>query len=335
MSRVARGSFGSSCVCLALCVGVPVAQAQVAQCAEQDATICGRRHFEAGTAAFERGDFAAARLEFEAAIARRPHPVIHFNLALTLTHLGRPTAALEQLQVVLADPATDEQLRARAQAELRGGERAVARVSFSSSDPARDRVELDGRALEPPQKELRLDPGPHHVRIFSGGSLVLDQNLDLAAGERVELRVGERSRRIDVVVAPEPAAEARPAPAAEEAPMLVPATTPTARPLHAAWFYVGVATSVVLGGVTVWSGLDTQRALSDYERDLPQLSQAAADERVGDGHARERRTNWLLAGSIGCAVGTAVMGVWFVDFRGAAAGRVAFGPGRVTLSASF
>jgi hypothetical protein len=90
----------------------------------------------------------------------------------------------------------------------------------------------------------------------------------------------------------------------------------------------------VLTGVTIWSGLDTQSALSDYERDLPRLTQAQADARVSDGHSRELRTNLLLGGSLLAGAGTAVLGVWFTDFGGAKA-RVGVAPGRVAVSGRF
>jgi hypothetical protein len=303
------------------------------ECPEQDATACGRRHFEAGTEAFERGDFTLAAAEFQLAIAQRPHPVIHFNLALSLARLGKPTAAIAQLRLVLADTTTDKDLRARAERELRGAEQALARVTFRLADPARERVELDGVAIAVAGKpELAIDPGAHHVRVLSGSSVVLDQDLELAPGERVELRVGERSRRIDVVVVPDPV----PTPPAPRPP--APPSPPPkreARGLSPAWFYAGVGATVVVTGVTVWSGIDTNQALSDYERELPGLSQAEADARVSEGHARELRTNLLLAGSLLCATGSAVLGIWFVDFGGETRARAAVGPQSFVLSGSF
>jgi hypothetical protein len=298
-------------------------------CPERDATLCGRRHFETGTRAFEAGDYAGATKEFEAAIAHRAHPVIRFNLALSLSRMGRPTAAVAQLRLTIADPATDKELRERAQRELRSAEQAEARVTFRLTDPNRERVELDGKELTlVDQQELAIDPGTHHVRIISGSSVVLDQELDLAPGERVELRVGERSRRIDVVVVPD---ATTPKPTQPPPPAALPRSD---RPLSVGWLYAGIGVTAVVTGVTIWSGVDTNSALSDYERDLPKLDQAQADERVADGHRRELRTNLLLAGSVVCAAGTAALGIWFVDFGGARA-TATLGPQQLVLSGSF
>ena len=85
----------------------------------------------------------------------------------------------------------------------------------------------------------------------------------------------------------------------------------------------------------MWSGLDTQSALSDYQRALPHLDQAQADARVRNGHSRELRTNLLLAGSLLCGAGSAVLAVWFVDFGQQRKAAVGLGPGSVSLAGSF
>ncbi|MDF3067590.1 MAG: hypothetical protein K0R38_3191 [Polyangiaceae bacterium] len=307
-------------------------------CAGADRTVCGRMHFERGTRAFEQGDFTASLQEFEAALAQRPHPVIRFNLALALARLGRPSAAVAQLKQVQADPAADKELRGRAEREQKSAEQALSRVTFRLSDPTRERVELDGAAVDVAAGgELAIDPGTHHVRVVSNSSVVLDQDLDLSPGERVELRVGERSRRIDVVVVPDaPAATAQPSAtaAATLAPIAAPTSADTGK-LSPTWFYMGVGATVALGGLTLWSGLDTTSAHDAYERDLPRLTQKEADERVSDGHSRELRTNLLLAGSLVAGAGTAVLGLWFTDFAGKRRTAIGLAPGVLMVSGQF
>jgi tetratricopeptide (TPR) repeat protein len=297
-------------------------------CPSGDDTICGRLQFEAGTRAYESGQYDVAKRAFEAALARRPHPVIRYNLALCWARLGKPLAALAELRLVLADAQTDKDLRARSERELRSAEQAQAHITFTLLDAAHDRLELDGTSVSTPNDELVVDPGSHHVRIISGASIVLDQDLELAPGERVELRVGQRSRRIDVVVVPETRAPGPATPVGH-----VPASA--RHRLAPAWFFVAAGTTAVLTGLTVWSGLDTQHALSDYQRALPTLTQAEADRRVSDGHARERRTNLLLSGSLIAAAGSAVLGIWLVDFGGNRPATVALGVGRVSVATQF
>jgi tetratricopeptide (TPR) repeat protein len=298
-------------------------------CPEGDATACGRAQFEAGTRAFERGDYEGAARAFQSALALRPHPVIRYNLGLCWARLTKPTLAIRELNLVLADPQSDKELRARSARELRSAEQALSHVTFTLSDPARDRLELDGAVVASESHELALDPSSHHVRILSGASVVLDQDLDLAPGERVELRVGQRSRRIDVVVVAD-AASRRATPS--------PPTTVAERPRHGlspGWFFAAAGTTAVLTGLTVWSGLDTQSALSEYEKLLPTSTQAEADRRVSDGHARELRTNLLLTGTLIAAASSTALAFWFVDFGGSQPATVALGAGQLSLSGRF
>jgi hypothetical protein len=296
-------------------------------CPSGDDTTCGRLQFEAGTRAFEQGDFEAARRAFLVALQLRPHPVIRYNLALCWARTGKPSAAIRELSLVLADAKTDGDLRVRSERERRSAELAQAHVTLTLSDPNRDRVELDGAGLPPATRTLVLDPGSHHVRIISGASIVLDQDVDVSPGERVELRVGERSRRIDVVLVPDPNSLAS-----------VPATPPSEgarRGLSPVWFFAAAGTTAVATALTVWSGLDTRSKFADYRKRLPSLTQAEADRRVEDGHARELRTNLLLSGSLVCAAGTAVLGIWFVDFKPTGSTKVAFGLGQMSFRTSF
>jgi hypothetical protein len=315
---------------LLLATHMAAAQAP-SDCPDQDATACGRHHFEVGTRAFEKGDFTSAAAEFQAAMTQRPHPVIRFNLALSLARLGHPGAAIEQLKQVQTDAEADKDLRERAATEQKSAEQALSRVTFRLSDPSRDRVELDGAEVKlAPEQELALDPGAHHVRVLSGSSIVLDQELELSPSERVELRVGERSRRIDVVVVPD-------APPANPVKPVQPQPQPPASraKLSPVWLYVGVGTTLALTGLTVWSGVDTNRAYSAYQRDLPELDQPQADARVRNGHSKELRTNLLLAGSVLSGAGSAVLGLWFVDFSGKHQATLGFSPTSVALSGHF
>jgi hypothetical protein len=143
------------------------------------------------------------------------------------------------------------------------------------------------------------------------------------------LRVGERSRRIDVVVVPDAP------PPKNQGAAAPPPAPPSTRQLSPVYFVAGAGATAILAGLTIWSGLDTKSAYRDYQRDLPTLSQAQADERVSSGHSRELRTNLLLAGSIVCAAGTAVLGVWFVDFSGGKRASVGVTPGGVALAGKF
>lgn len=58
----------------------------------------------------------------------------------------------------------------------------------------------------------------------------------------------------------------------------------------------------------MWSGLDTVEQKKVYEADKTQAN-------LDEGKAKQSRTNVLLITTGGLAVATAVMAVWFVDWK--------------------
>jgi hypothetical protein len=105
--------------------------------------------------------------------------------------------------------------------------------------------------------------------------------------------------------------------------------------LPPAVFYAAASVSVALGAATIWSGLDVLNAYDDYERDLPYLTQGEADERVENGHARERRTNILLGATAVAAVATTALGLFWVDFGPKRSTAVGFSGSGCFLRSSF
>src|SRR5690606_13845114 len=157
----------------------------------------------------------------------------------------------------------------------------------------------DGRPVDPGARGLRVNPGKHQLRIIRDG-VVVEREVHLASGETLRISL-DRAREL-VLVMPKGESAVAPRDSAQD------------KPLDPLWFYVGLGTTLVVGGLATWSALDTQAAFSDYERDLPRLSQAEINERVASGHADERRTNWLIGGGVFAGVATAVLAVWFVDW---------------------
>ncbi|MGC4087080.1 MAG: hypothetical protein QM756_04090 [Polyangiaceae bacterium] len=201
-------------------------------------------------------------------------------------------------------PEIPPDLRRRASEELNQAQAALAHIQLLSQATNSYRIELDRQAV-PSLSELEVNPGEHHLRISSATSVVFEQTLKLEPGERLKLRVTDQERTIDVVVVPEAKPTAKAAPTA----------APAARTgLPPAVFYGAASASLVLAGFTVWSGLDVKSAYSDYQHDLPRLTQAEADQRVEDGHARERRTNILLGATAVGVVASAALALFWVDF---------------------
>lgn len=96
-----------------------------------------------------------------------------------------------------------------------------------------------------------------------------------------------------------------------KAAAVAPKPLPTRTGLHKAVFFSGLGATAVLTGVTIWSGVDAIGAKRALPRDEAEQSQ------LDDVRARARRTDWLMLGAGVAAVGTAVIGVWLTDWRGA------------------
>jgi hypothetical protein len=276
---------------------------------------CGKQEFGAGIKAYQAGEFRLAALHFERAHGHRAHPVVLFNWALANTRDGKPVEALKQLEQVLADEATPSELRPKVEAERDKAARNVARVVV---DAAGTRIELFiddvARPGDPPVGVV--NPGPHQVRVLIDGKLTITRGVDVRAGETLRLTV-DQSREIVVGGA---GAGGTSGAGGGSAGGDGGSTAAGPKPLAPVWFYVSVGATVVLGGATVWSGLDTKSAFDDYERDLPRLSQAQVNSRVDDGHAKETRTNVLLGATSVAGVATAALGLFFVDWSGGGKG---------------
>ena len=127
--------------------------------------------------------------------------------------------------------------------------------------------------------------------------------------------VEERIRIVEEQIAqtpqPEPA-EAPVQPVVEPPPPPPPPPPPVERDKRVlpTWaFYSGLGATAVLGGVTIWSGMDTLSINDDYEKSH---SKKLKDE----GQSAQLRTNLLIGGTALLAVGTAVVGVFFTDWKG-------------------
>jgi len=92
-------------------------------------------------------------------------------------------------------------------------------------------------------------------------------------------------------------------------------------------FFSSLGATLALGAVTVWSGVDADRGVSDYEAaartaNSPGINNGGsptpmeqAENLLDEGRQKERRTNILIGVTAGMAVSTAVLGV-FTNWKG-------------------
>jgi hypothetical protein len=297
---------------LPICLSANVAAAAPADDCTDKPEVCGRRQFEAGIARYRAGSYSAALEHFVEAQRLKPHPAVLFNLALAEAKLDRQLQAVEHLELVENDPTSSEELIEKARSERVQLERSLSVIEVDVNGPAE--VRIDGRLVGQPASQ-RVTPGRHRVSVR--GKRTLEREVELRAGERLLLSFD---------LAQDAGRDEQPSPQPQTA----------AHGPSPWWFYGGLGLTAVLGGVTVWSALDTQAAYDDYASALPSLDQRQADQRVEDGHAREVRTNVLIGVTAIAAAGTAVLGAFVVDW-GAAERRVSVqvAPGAILASGRF
>lgn len=118
---------------------------------------------------------------------------------------------------------------------------------------------------------------------------------------------------------------------------LAPPERPPPPPVPRWAFFSSLGATVALGAATIWSGVDANRGVADYQSaartaSSPGINSAGsptpaerAQALLEEGHRKERRTNILIGVTAVSAVSTAVLGVftnWKGESRGAAAARV-------------
>jgi hypothetical protein len=144
-----------------------------------------------GNQLFEKGDLRAALADFRAAYALYPSPKLLVNAAAAERELGDLAGAATDLRHFLDDATEDDSsLVDKARSDLRAIEKKVARIGLSGW-PQRSLLEIDGRAARDPSY---VKPGAHAIRVRSPSGIELDKDVEVSAGEVVELRLPPGAR---------------------------------------------------------------------------------------------------------------------------------------------
>jgi tetratricopeptide (TPR) repeat protein len=283
---------------------------------KQEQAAAGKR-FREGERLYARHDYRAAAVAFEEAYELAPHPDALLNAADARRKAGDLRLAAELCQRVLRD-FPDGKAASDARQRLGDLTPKLGRIELNIKGDEKD-LTIDDRPATP--GEVFVDPGDH----------VVFATFD---GERVERRVSVvAGARVTVLL------EAPPKKAAEQPkPKEAPAPPPDApKPLHMAAFFVGLGLTAVSGGLLIWSGVDTNAARGDFEKNP---TRAGYEE----GLDKELRTNVLIGVTAGLGVATGLIGIFATDWSGGAAAagvetnaalRLDVGPGSVAVQGAF
>lgn len=160
-----------------------------------------------------------------------------------------------------------------------------------------------------------IEPGTHSVLAAWSG--------ERSVGEQVIAVAGE-SRSLSFTAPPEKPKVVEPPPEPPK-PVEPPPAPPSGMPKVV--FYSALGATAVLGGVSLWSGLDMRSSPGHDKVRRDCVGQGEECPTYQEGLSKQRRTNVLLAVSGVAAVATGVIGVFFTDWSsGAPSSSTGIGP---------
>lgn len=280
------------------------------------------KEFRHAMRAYRRHDYAAAAADFEEAYATLPHPAALFNAAEAYEKAGELTKAANLCARYLHDASDKDRRRSKANKMIADLTPKLGRVDIDANG-AQD-VQIDGKTPGPGVSFV--DPGDHLVTGSFDGKQVQRQ-ISVVAGSLEQVRL-----------------EAPPPPPARSAtPVAAPVRGPRdqgAAGKHGGLpplaVYIGAGATAVLGGVTIWSGLDTNKARSDYDAHPTQQG-------LDSGQGKQTRTNVLVGATAVVGVATAAIAIFATDWKGKSTSdehpeahmALGIGPGSVSLGGTF
>jgi len=342
-------------------IGVFVATVLVTSLASaEDDRDRARKAYDRGLAAHKQGKFSVAATEFALADTLAPSPVAlraALDAALSADDPVLGTELLARTKRAASPPDLAASAdKARAAFASRTG-----RVVLSCNEGAHCEGSVDGTALLV-GKERIVKVGDHTIRLRASGA---DESrvVKVSPDDLVELRP---SAALGVPTPPPPAASpgsvppaavpgAAPSPAAPASPVAPSPASASPResgaqdgrkPLPPMVVVLGAGLTAVVGGVAVWSALDTKSTHDSFVSGLcSSTGSAACDGLASSGSSAQARTNVLLGVTGGLAVATLVVALVLVDWSGpqktTAHARLTAGPlvapglGGVRLGGSF
>ena len=274
--------------------------------------------FDRGREAYKTEDYVEAAEQFESADANAPSAAALELAIRARDKAGQLDRAATLAALALARHPDDPNIQKIAPAIVQKAKAELFELDLKCDDPCdvtvAGKLAPGRRATE---RTVYLGPGKYAVRAGWLGDRSLSKSVEANKGATgtLEFQVPAAA----VVSAPVVTSSTPPASTDDK-----PADAGTAHKsgaLPPAVFWVGVGLTAVVGGVSVWSGLDTQSNPGpDKVRDTcrtgtqPTECQSLYQQGLDEQH----RTNALLGVTAGVGVATAVIGAFFTDWGGAA-----------------
>lgn len=271
------------------------------------------KKFKEGEKAFLKNDFVNAATAFEAAYEIAPHPDVLINAVDAHEKAGNLPRAATLCARVLKNPQNDR-VRSDMQARLARLTPKIGRIEIAAPASTTE-IKLDGG--EAPLGELLyVDPGDHRASGRIDGVLV-EKAVNVVAGARATV----------TLEAPD---EEESEGGSGSGGSKKPPEDDDEKPLHPAFFFVGVGLTCVSAGILTWSGVDTLSARDEFDKN-------PTEEGLSSGESKQLRTNVMIGVTAALGVATAAIGIFAVEWGGGTdtTAKVSMTPGGVALTGTF
>jgi hypothetical protein len=268
--------------------------------------------FDRGREAYKSEEYVEAAEQFESADANAPSAAALELAIRARDKAGQLDRAATLAALALVRHPDDANIQKVAPAIVQKAKSELFELDIKCDDPCD--VTVAGKLVpgrRSTDRTVFVGPGKYAVRAGWSGERSLSKQVEASKGAMGALEF-------------QAPAEA-PAPAASPDPGAPVATTndkppddgvqPKSGPLPSAVFWVGVGLTAVVGGISVWSGLDTQNNPGPNKvRDECQANKSDCQSLYQQGVDKQHRTNILLGTTAGLGVVTAVIGGFFTDW---------------------
>jgi hypothetical protein len=260
--------------------------------------------FDAGRRAFKNGQFENAAVYFENADRDAPSPE-----ALQSAIRARKDAGQAARALTLAAWGTSRYPNEKPFGDYVRGlftelERNVYKVSIGCTPDCS--LIVDSKVMpfgETAAATLYLEPGSHSVTAGWSSNRTKAADVTAVAAGSTRLTFAAPSEKVIDAATPQAPSPSGELPAQEQKGGL-PSTV----------FWVGLGATAVLGGVTIWSGIDTVNNPGSDEVTTKCAGRGTDCPEYQEGLSHERRTNILIASTGVVGVTTAVIGLFFTKW---------------------
>jgi hypothetical protein len=278
--------------------------AQIRQAAEQ---------FDAGVIAYKQRDFEGAASRFEAADAAVPGAKTLRQAIRARMEAGQGArAATLSAQAIERYPGDDVTIKL-AKETIAKVEPSVQKLNISCASPC---VLALGTRSVPGESNTRwtvyVDPGKTAIGAsFFGGTSSAPQEITAVAGKSSDFRFEPEEKK----GTPKPAVVPIPTtdrPNGDIAPPETPSTDVVPKKssgIHPAAFIVGGIATLGLGGVTIWSGLDTRNNPGVDAVKAGCVGQGESCALYQEGRKKQTRTNIFIGATAGAGAITVVLAI--------------------------